>query len=161
MGRPSKYKPEFTEQAKKLCRLGATDADLAKFFLVAESTLHLWKTEHAEFSEALKEGKEMADAEVADKLFKRATGYSHEAVKIVASPDGRQVQVPYTEHYPPDTTAAIFWLKNRRPDLWRDQKVIDATVTHKTELTDADLEAIATGRGEGASGSSRGPQVTH
>lgn len=122
MGRPTKYKPEYAEQALKLCRLGATDKELADFFQVNEDTINEWKKVHPEFSESLKEGKLMADAEVADKLFKRATGYSHEAVKIAASPGGDHVAVPYTEHYPPDTTAAIFWLKNRRPDVWRDKQ---------------------------------------
>lgn len=122
MARPSKYVPAFAEQALKLCRLGATDKDMADFFGVAESTLNLWKQQQPEFSEALKEGKALADAEVADKLFKRATGYSHKAVKIVAdAKEKTEHVVEYTEHYPPDTTACIFWLKNRRPDVWRDK----------------------------------------
>ncbi len=83
MGRPTSYRPEYAEQALKLCRLGATDKELADFFEVAESTVNLWKIEHPEFSESLKAGKAQADAEVADKLFKRATGYSHSAVKIM------------------------------------------------------------------------------
>lgn len=162
MARPSKYKPEFAEQALKLCRLGATDKELADFFEVSESTLNLWKQEHVAFSESLKGGKAAADAEVADKLFKRATGYEHAAVKIVADANtGMEHVVHYTKRYPPDTTAGIFWLKNRRPDLWRDQKVIEATVTHRTELSDADLEAIATGSGAGTAGKAGGTQVTH
>lgn len=122
MARPSKYNLDYPKQALKLCRLGATDKELADFFGVAESTLNKWKDDHPEFSESLKEGKALADAEVADKLFKRATGYEHAAVKIVANANtGQEHIVNYTERYPPDTTAAIFWLKNRRPDLWRDR----------------------------------------
>lgn len=122
MARPSKYKPEFCKQALKLCRLGATDKELADFFEVNEDTINEWKKVHAEFSESLKGGKAAADAEVADKLFKRATGYEHDAVKIVANANtGQEHIVNYTERYAPDTTAAIFWLKNRRPDLWRDK----------------------------------------
>ena len=123
LGRPSTYRPEYAAQAEKFCRLGATDRDLAEFFEVAESTLNLWKLEHPEFSESLKAGKSLADVEIADKLYHRARGYSHEAVKIFM-PAGADapVIVPYVEHYPPDTTAAIFWLKNRRPDLWRDRQ---------------------------------------
>lgn len=121
-GRPSKYRPEFAAQALKLCRLGATDKELADFFEVNEDTIYEWKKVHIEFSEALKGGKAAADAEVADKLFKRATGYEHDAVKIVANANtGQEHIVNYTERYAPDTTAAIFWLKNRRPDLWRDK----------------------------------------
>lgn len=122
MARPTKYQDSYAAQALKLCRLGATDKELADFFGVAESTVNKWKDDHPEFSESLKEGKGLADAEVADKLFKRATGYEHNAVKIVANANtGQEHIVNYTERYPPDTTAAIFWLKNRRPDLWRDK----------------------------------------
>lgn len=121
IGRPSKYQPQFAEQALKLCRLGAKDTELADFFHVSEQTINAWKDAYPEFLESLKEGKGLADAEVADKLFKRATGYEHTAVKISASPDGKEHITEYVEKYPPDTTAAIFWLKNRRPDLWRDK----------------------------------------
>ena len=129
-GRPTLYRPEYAEQALKLCRLGATDKELADFFDVVESTINEWKLQHQEFSESLKAGKKLADAEVADKLFKRATGYEHAAVKISASPDGKEHVTEYVERYPPDTTAAIFWLKNRRPDMWRDKV--------QNELTGAD-----------------------
>jgi DNA-binding XRE family transcriptional regulator len=119
-GRPTEYKEEYNEQVVKLCRLGATDKEIADFFDVTEQTINNWKSEHPLFFESIKKGKVLADAEVADKLFKRATGYSHDAVKIF--PDGGKDEkgnkapliVPYVEHYPPDTVAAIFWLKNRR-----------------------------------------------
>jgi len=132
MARPTKYRAEFAEQARKLCRLGATDRELADFFGVQESTINKWKLAHPAFSESLKTGKGMADAEVAEKLFKRATGYSHEAVKIF-NDQGSPLQVPYTEHYPPDTTACIFWLKNRRPDLWRDK--VEQQLEHSGGIT--------------------------
>lgn len=148
MGRPTLYKPEYVEQALKLCRLGATDKELANFFNVAVDTINEWKNVHPEFSASLKAGKELADAEVADKLFKRATGYEHPAVKISATPDGREHITEYVEKYPPDTTAAIFWLKNRRPDLWRDkteQKLTgDLTLTGQTkEQRDAAVAAAS------------------
>lgn len=124
-GRPSSYKPEYAEQAEKLCKLGATDKEIADFFGVAESTLNLWKTKEAGFSESLKKGKTLADANVADRLYQRAMGYSHDAVKIMTRSigGGESVieEVPYVEHYAPDTTAAIFWLKNRQRDKWRDK----------------------------------------
>ena len=130
MGRPSSYKAEFAEQALKLCRLGATDADMAGFFGVSEQTVNAWKGAHPAFLESLKEGKGLADAEVADRLFKRATGYEHPAVKIVANANtGQEHVVAYTERYPPDTTACIFWLKNRRPDLWRDKTEQNVNLT--------------------------------
>ena len=121
MARPSSFKPEYAEQAEKLCKLGATDKEMADFFAVSEQTINAWKQAHPEFLESLKKGKMLADANVADRLYSRAMGYSHDAVKIAVSPAGEHHQVPFTEHYPPDTTAAIFWLKNRRPDQWRDK----------------------------------------
>lgn len=62
----------------------------------------------------------MADAEVADRLYQRALGYTHVEDDIRVC-DGVIITTPTTRHYPPDTTACIFWLKNRRPDLWRDK----------------------------------------
>lgn len=120
MARPSKYKPEYVNQARKLCQLGATDQELADFFEVSLSTLNLWKIQHPEFSESLKSGKEQADDRVEHALYCRAMGYSHEDTDIRVI-DGKVEMTPVIKHYPPDTTAAIFWLKNRRPAEWRDK----------------------------------------
>lgn len=143
MARPSKFKPEYAAQAKKLCKLGATDQELADFFEVTLSTLNLWKIRHEAFSESLKAGKEQADERVAHALYCRAMGYSHPDTDIRVI-DGCIVETPLTKHYPPDTTAAIFWLKNRRPEEWRDK--IQQEVTGKDggpvemkELSDNDL----------------------
>ena len=119
--RPSLFKPEYVEWAEKFALLGATDKDLASVFEVSLSTIEAWKRDKVEFLNALKRGKMTADANVAAKLYHRAMGYSHKAVKISSSPDGKEHITEYMERYPPDTTAAIFWLKNRRPDLWRDK----------------------------------------
>jgi len=119
-GRPSKYKPEFAKQAAKLCALGATDAQLADFFGVAVSTINLWKTQHIEFSESIKVPKAQADERVEQSLYRRAMGYEHDETDIrVVS--GEIVETPIRKHYPPDTTAAIFWLKNRQPGEWREK----------------------------------------
>jgi hypothetical protein len=127
-GRPSKYTDKTAEQARKLCLLGATDEQLADHFEVALSTISGWKNEHPEFLEALKAGKEEADARVAERLFQRAMGYEHDEVDIrVVS--GEIVQTPIRKYYPPDTTAGIFWLKNRQKANWRDR--IDTEITGK------------------------------
>lgn len=129
MARPTAYKKEYDEQTVKLCRLGATDKELGDFFGVSEQTINAWKKAHPSFLESLKHGKDYADAEVADKLYKRATGYSHDAVKIVANATTKDEHiVHFTEHYPPDTTACIFWLKNRQSAKWRDK--IEQDVNH-------------------------------
>ena len=121
MGRPSSYKPEFAKQAEKLCELGATDEDLADFFEVSIRTIANWKTSIPEFLQALKGGKEAADDRVERSLYQKAVGYTHDAVKIFQH-QGAVIEAPYREHIAPDTTAAIFWLKNRRPDLWREKQ---------------------------------------
>lgn len=119
-GRPSSYRKDYAAKALKLCRLGATDVELADFFGVDVATVNRWKLKHPEFRESLKSGKSAADAEVADRLYLRALGYTHPAVKILQD-KGKPLVVPFDQHYPPDTIACIFWLKNRRPDLWRDK----------------------------------------
>lgn len=137
-GRPTKYKEEYTELAYNYCLLGATDSDLARFFDVEESTINNWKTNHPEFLESLKRGKQQADAQVAKSLFHRATGYSHPETKI-ATTDGQITDSKeFEKHYAPDPTAAIFWLKNRQPELWRDKQQTEHSgvvhsVTHSAE----------------------------
>ena len=120
MARPTKYKPEFVEQAEKLCRLGATDAEMADFLKINVATLYRWQTRHGEFCEALKVGKDVADDRVEMSLFHRACGYSHPDVDIRVV-NGKIVKTEIIKHYPPDVTACIFWLKNRRPAEWRDK----------------------------------------
>lgn len=124
-GRPTKFKAEYVEQAYKLCLVattGVTDAALADFFEVTETTINNWKNQHPEFLESLKNGKEVADAEVADALYQRALGYSHPEEKIFHS-DGEIIRADTTKHYPPDTAAAFIWLKNRAG--WRDRQDVD------------------------------------
>lgn len=120
-GRPSAFRGEFVAQAKKLCKLGATDLDLAEFFEVDVSTIWRWSTKYDTFRSALKSGKESADDRVERSLYQRAVGYSHDSVKVFM-PAGAKAPVyaPFVEHVPPDTTAQIFWLKNRRKEDWRD-----------------------------------------
>jgi hypothetical protein len=134
VARPSKFNANHCQYAENLAMLGATDADLARAFDVAESTINLWKKEHPEFSESLKRGKDEADACVGQRLFQRATGYSHEDCHV-SNFQGQITVTPLVKHYPPDTTAAIFWLKNRRPDLWRDKVEVDATVKGDIKIT--------------------------
>lgn len=126
MARPTKYKPEYAKQAAQLCKLGATDAQLADFFEVTVSTVSLWKVQHKEFSEALKVAKDEADAKVEQSLFRRAMGFECDETDIRVI-GGKVVQTPMRKIYPPDTTAAIFWLKNRKPEQWRETKAVELT----------------------------------
>jgi hypothetical protein len=126
VGRPSPYKEQYCDQVEKLCKLGATDKDIADFFEVNEDTIYEWKKVHPKFSESIKAGKTLADLTVSDSLFKRATGYEHEE-DVIFNDKGVPLIVPTKKRYPPDTTAMIFWLKNRQPEKWRDRKDIDMT----------------------------------
>lgn len=127
-GRPTLYREEYAEQATKLCLLGATDADLANFFDVAVSTVALWKVEHPNFSDALKAGKDKADANVARSLYQRATGYSHPDVHV-SNYKGEITITPLIKHHAPDPTSMIFWLKNRQPKKWRDRIEVESDVS--------------------------------
>lgn len=130
VGRPSKYKPEYNEQARKLCLLGYTDAELADFFGVNTDTINAWKVDHPEFSVSIGLGKELADAEVVDSLYNRAKGYSHPDVDIKVI-QNQIVETQLVKHYPPDTTAASLWLRNRQGKNWRDKIEVD----QRTEVT--------------------------
>ena len=116
-GVPSSYRTEYAEQGRKLCLLlGATDEELSRFFAISPATLADWLAEVPAFAAAVKAGRELADAEVADRLYRRAIGYSHDAVRVFSDHS-----VDYVESYPPDITACIFWLKSRQPERWRER----------------------------------------
>lgn len=141
VGRPTKYKSEYVDLAYKFCLLGATDAELGDFFDVCEETINDWKRTYSEFSASIKKGKEIADATVASKLYHRATGYEHPDIDIKMY-EGQIIETPLVKHYPPDTTAGIFWLKNRQPKKWRDKVEVDAKV-------DADVKTTVINLGSG------------
>ena len=137
-GRPTSYNTDYNEQVFKLCLLGATDKDIADFFGVAESTLNKWKLEHSEFSESIKKGKKNADANISAALYHRAIGFTKKDCEKVFQYQGSIVRAKTNEYFPPDTAAAIFWLKNRQPQLWRDKQVqefTNTTPTLKIEVT--------------------------
>ena len=127
-GRPTEYKEEYNEQVYKLCLLGAIDKEIADFFGVEEKTLNNWKIKHPEFLQSIKEGKEKADAEVAKSLYKRATGYKKKSIQFATFRGEITDREEYIEDIPPDTTAAIFWLKNRKADVWREKQEIATTI---------------------------------
>lgn len=120
-GRPSKYLPAYAKQARALCLLGATNPELARSFEVGVSTLNRWIVEFPLFRDAIKQGREVADALVADALYRRALG---------------------TKKIPPDTAAAFIWLKNRRPDKWRDKQP-DTNRTASPDEIAASLRKLA------------------
>jgi hypothetical protein len=136
-GRPTDYKTKYNKQAEKLCKLGATDKEIADFFEVNVSTINVWKLKFPKFKESIKKGKIEADANVSDSLYKRALGYSHREEKCFQH-NGEVITHKTTKHYPPDTAAACFWLKNRRRNTeghrWKDSQEIDHNITDYSSI---------------------------
>lgn len=149
MGRPSKYnthvEPRLTEVADWV-RNGASDREVAARLGIAESTLNEYKKQFSEFSECLKNTRAYVDGQVENALLKRALGYSYEETTKEIDTTGKKIIKTITKHVSPDTTAMIFWLKNRRPTEWRDVKNIDANVTGENPfegLSEKELRALA------------------
>lgn len=135
-GRPTAFKDEYVDLAYNYCLLGATDSELASFFGVSEQTINSWKSKYPEFLESIKKGKEQADAIIARRLFDRAYGATIKTqqafkVKNVSWLGDKRIEsetievVELQQEQAPDTTAAIFWLKNRSPQKWRDKQVTE------------------------------------
>ncbi len=122
-GRPSKFE-QVKDMLYKMASYGMTDKQMADVVGVSEQTVNNWKLKDPNFLESLKAEKEIADARVERSLFERATGYSHAEDKIF-NDNSTPLVVPTVKHYAPDTTAAIFWLKNRKPKEWRDKQDIE------------------------------------
>ena len=137
MGRPTLFRPEYVKQAAALCKLGATDPELADFFEVSIGTIKMWAVQHEDFLAARMSGKLAYDDRVEHALAARALGYEHDEVDIRVV-EGQIVQTPIRKHYPPDATAAIFWLKNRRSGAWKDrtEQKIEAEVTENIDRED-------------------------
>ena len=106
-GRKSDFRPEYILIAKACARFGAIDEEIAAFLDVSIGCIKRWKLAHPEFRAALKSGKEASDNRVEDSLYRLAVGWNGQA---------------------PNVTAAVFWLKNRRPNEWRDVQNIDHAV---------------------------------
>ena len=114
-------------------RDGLTDEQIAQKIGIKTSTLYDWKNRFPEISEALKKGKEVVDIEVENALLKRALGYSYtettrELQQNVLTGENELVVTKTVEKFiPPDTTAQIFWLKNRKPEEWRDKQAVEVS----------------------------------
>ncbi|WP_455256730.1 transposase [Peptoniphilus asaccharolyticus] len=120
--------PEGLLKLEGWARDGLTDEQIAKNMGVRTSTLYDWKKKYSEISESLKRGKEVVDRAVENALLKRALGYSYTETTKELVGTKMIVTKEVVKEVQPDTTAQIFWLKNRRPDIWRDRKDLEAKV---------------------------------
>lgn len=118
--------PENKTRIRGWCLDGLIDKQIYKNMGISRTTFYKWKSENSEFADLLKRGKEIADREVENALFKSATGF--------IGPDDK--------YYPPNTTAQIFWLKNRKKDDWKDKREQDVSVSTPISDTAMKVEAI-------------------
>jgi hypothetical protein len=122
MAPPRKYQPHFNELARNAAILGSSDTALAEALQVAPSQIQVWRKQHEGFAQAQIEGREIADGQVAASLVRKATGYERLEYKL--DKHGKRVPTGKIVYHPPDTIAIMYFLNNRRPDLWR------ASVSH-------------------------------
>jgi hypothetical protein len=127
-GPASGYRPEHCDTARRF--LGATTEELARLFGVHRNTITAWMTAHPEFKVAIQEGRDVADANIAERLYQRGLGYERPAVKFVRTAEGVE-RFNFTEHVPPDTRACIFWLRNRRRRQWSERADRDNTAAEE------------------------------
>ena len=109
--------------AEFMARIGMIDKDMAVQLGISVSTFHKWKQDFPEFAEALKRGKEEPNEKVVSALYQRAIGYAHAEDKIMHYM-GEPIIIPTIKHYPPDTSACIFWLCNRLREQWQQKNEI-------------------------------------
>ncbi|MCK1970394.1 terminase [Franconibacter sp. IITDAS19] len=120
MSRPTKYRDEFADMALRLCRMGLTDAEMGTVPGVDERKINHFKKRFPQFFFSPKRGKLFADALVVEALYQKTTGYQHpeDDIRVI---NGKVVKTQTVRHYPPDTAACIFWLKNRRGEYWQNK----------------------------------------
>ena len=151
-GRKSKYHTHILPNMDLIegwCKEGISQEAIARNLGIANSTFQSYKVKFPEFAEALKKGKDLADIQVTNALFQSAVGYEVEEEHteyIEGSKSGKAGMMPNASNHhnkkvttikkkiPGNVTAQIFWLKNRRPDLWQDRKELDAHISESLEL---------------------------
>jgi len=126
-GQPTKYRPAYIDEVRKLYLLGATVEQLLEIFEVSRKVFYEWQKKYPEFKAACRAGRIMADAEVANGLYHRAIGAVtldwHEAL----DKDGNIVQLQAQKMHPPETHAAKWWLKNRQPETWKESIEVESS----------------------------------
>lgn len=150
MARPSKFNNALKETILDLYKRNKTDAQVAAIIGVSVRTINNWKTKYPTFLHAVKEMKFAADDLVEASLFSRATGFRQVEEKLVFK-DGKWERAKTLKVHPPDTTAAIFWLKNRQPENWRENYELDIHDVEKKsdEEIDQRIEALLNKRKKG------------
>lgn len=129
-------------------RDGLTDKQISANIGISRSTLNAWKAQYPDISDTLKKGKEVVDRQVENALLKRALGYRYDEVTMENGIETKRV----TKEVVPDTTAQIFWLKNRMREVWADRQNIE--LLQSVDDSIKEMEAYFESRKERDSGSS-------
>lgn len=130
-------------------RDGLTEEQIAHNMGISRSTLSEWKKKHSDISDTLKRGKEVIDRQVENSLLKRALGYRYKETtrELITNKETGHSELVVTKvvekEVVPDTTAQIFWLKNRKPEDWRDKRVVDDSSTEKSGELIRNMQTIA------------------
>jgi len=149
---PGKYHEWITEEGlikiEGWARDGLTDEQISHNIGIHPSTLYEWQKKYPDISESLKRGKEVIDRQVENALLKRALGYEYEEVKQIIEKDEKgkdRKRIEKTvKKVIPDVTAQIFWLKNRKPNEWKDRRdvSVDGTIDTKVSKLDSILKQL-------------------
>lgn len=142
-GRKSGFNEKSKETILRLIKDGRTEDEIADVIGVCRKTLANWKGKHPELLHAVRESRLVADDLVEASLYRRALGYSHPEEKAFQY-EGCVITHETTKHYPPDTQAAMFWLRNRQPKRWKEKTEGDVNINNNVttdKLTDEQLDA--------------------
>ena len=134
--------PEGLLKIEGWARDGLTDEQIAENMGICRDTLIEWKKKYSDISDTLKRGKEVVDRQVENALLKRALGYRYTETTKERIDGSFVVTKTVEKEVVPDTTAQIFWLKNRKPDVWRDKQnlQVEGSLNTASSLTDEELE---------------------
>ena len=149
----AKYEEWLTEEGLVLiggwARDGLSKEQIAENMGICRDTLYEWEKKFTDISDALKKGREVADRNVENALYNKAIGFTAtdrvvSTKKTVEYENGKRVRevtepcvIEVEKYFPPDTTAEIFWLKNRKPDKWRDKQNVELGAESKVMIIDS------------------------
>ena len=140
--------PDMLMLLEGWAREGLFDKDIAKKMNVSEATLNNYKKKYPKVKEALRKGKELVDIEVENALFKKAIGYTITINEQKLDKNGCVHDLKREVHFPPDTTAQIFWLKNRKRNEWRDKVEVETNTDELNKVKEL-LTKISDGANNG------------
>ena len=136
--------PDGLLKIEAWARDGLIEEQIAKNMGINRNTLRVWKNKHASIDRALKKGKEVVDIEVENALLKRAMGYTYTETKTEETDSYTKV-TKIKKHMAPDVTAQIYWLKNRKPEQWREKKIATETKEDKVKTYMTRLDEVLDG----------------